>query len=593
MYSQHCDTIPIHLLQQLLAETDINRTFETLTEFVERTIPSFKATLLMHDSEKNLLYQGSFPSFLSHLDEGLSFPIAPKASIAGQAAYWKKPIFCPDVRQQEQWQEYFDFYTRYNIRSVCSFPILSTKNDLLGVFCFCSAETFSEKPFETPFFETITSLAGVVLERYWNHRRTKSILAELQSSQERLNLALQSQKMGVWDWYIQPDRLILDDAVFAIFGMTRADAQGHLSDMKRKIHPDDIEPTIRALHRVFQKNTSFEHDFRILRNGEIRHLALIGYVVRDESGEPIRMTGLSWDITEKVLSNKKLEQERAKAVANSKMASLGEMASGIAHEINNPLTIILNRANQLKHRLQNQDFDKTWAELELVKIENTVERIAKIIRGLRAFSRNSDCDPMISCELNSIIEETLELCQEKFKRYGITFSLKGFENLISIKCRPAQISQVLLNLFNNSFDAIARSQEPWIELELIISNGRALLKVTDSGNGIPSHIAERMMDPFFSTKEVGRGTGLGLSISRGIMEEHSGRLWLDRDQNNTCFVVEIPIEEVTFSEVRQEFFVSLQEDRSELTSDSESEPENQPLLPGMISREIPLNQSHF
>jgi C4-dicarboxylate-specific signal transduction histidine kinase len=219
----------------------------------------------------------------------------------------------------------------------------------------------------------------------------------------------------------------------------------------------------------------------------------------------------------------------------------------VAHEINNPLTIILNRANQLKARLQKDQFEKEWALGELAKIENTVERIAKIIRGLRAFSRNADTDPMISCELNAILEETLELCRERFKRYGITLSIHGFQNTLSLKCRPSQISQVLLNLFNNSFDAIVNTQNPWIELNISVEGSLLRLRITDSGHGIPSQIAEKMMDPFFSTKEVGRGTGLGLSISRGIMEDHGGRVWYDRDHPHTSFVLEMPYEEILTS----------------------------------------------
>jgi C4-dicarboxylate-specific signal transduction histidine kinase len=368
-------------------------------------------------------------------------------------------------------------------------------------------------------------------------------MAELQSSQERLNLALQSQKMGVWDWYVQADRLIWDQAIFDIFGVKKNETQGHFGDLEKLTHPEDIEPLLKAIHQVFEQNTTFDHQFRIIRKGEIRHIAAIGYVARDDHGDPIRMTGLNWDVTDKVIASKKLDQERAKAVANSKMASLGEMASGVAHEINNPLTIILNRANQLKSRLCSQDFEKEWAIGELVKIENTVERIAKIIRGLRAFSRNADNDPMIHCEVNSIIDETLELCLEKFKRYGVDFRVQGSDRVFTLNCRPSQISQVLLNLFNNSFDAIVNTNDPWIELNVSARKGVIRLRVTDSGHGIPSQIADRMMDPFFSTKEVGRGTGLGLSISKGIIEEHGGRLWFDREFANTSFVVEIPLDE--------------------------------------------------
>jgi PAS domain S-box-containing protein len=535
----------VPLLQSLLVESSINRILEKLTQFTEETLPEVRCILLMHDPDSGILQPGSCPSLpLMASDPEKRIDIQTDQSTCALAALRKQEVFLSDFSQDLSGanERLLEAQTQ-GIKAAFSMPILSTKNELLGVFSFYFNRALKEEPQETPLFQTLTALAAVALERYWSQRTTKNIMAELQASQERLNLALQSQKMGVWDWYVQADRLIWDQAIFDIFGVKKTETQGHFGDLEKLVHPEDIEPLLKAIHQVFEQNTTFDHQFRIIRRGEIRYIAAIGYVARDDNGDPMRMTGLNWDVTDKVIANKKLDQERAKAVANSKMASLGEMASGVAHEINNPLTIILNRANQLKSRIYGGEFEKEWALGELVKIENTVERIAKIIRGLRAFSRNADNDPMIHCELNPIIDETLELCLEKFKRYGVDFRIKGINHILSLNCRPSQISQVLLNLFNNSFDAIVNTTEPWIELEVSVQKGLIRMRVTDSGHGVPSHIADRMMDPFFSTKEVGRGTGLGLSISKGIIEEHGGRLWLDREQLHTSFVIEVPLDE--------------------------------------------------
>jgi PAS domain S-box-containing protein len=544
MHSHECNSIPVGLLQRLLAESNINRILESLTHFVESTMPDVKAMLCTFDPEKKRLLPGSCPSLpivIADLENGL--PVGPHLTTSSQAAYWKTAILTRDISVDKGWEGHATAAKAIGIHAAFSIPILSTKSELLGTFTFLFAEPLTDYPVQMPLFETLTNLAAITLERYTNQRKTKAILAELQSSQERLNLALQSQKMGVWDWYVQVDRLIWDEATYELYGVKSGMVRS-LSDWERVTHPDDVESVIQSIQRVFREGGPYEHQFRVFRFGEVRHLAAVGYVVRDSHGDPIRMTGLSWDITEKVVATKKLDQERAKAIANSKMASLGEMASGIAHEINNPLTIILNRANQLKARMVSPNFDPEWGYQELLKVEGTVERIAKIIRGLRAFSRNADNDPMISCELNSIIEETLELCREKFRLHGVTLRMKGLQHVLSLKCRPAQISQVLLNFFNNSFDAVVNSQEPWIELDACVRNQKICLRITDSGLGIPSHIADRMMDPFFSTKEVGRGTGLGLSISKGILEEHEGRVWLDREHSNTSFVIELPLEHI-------------------------------------------------
>lgn len=118
--------------------------------------------------------------------------------------------------------------------------------------------------------------------------------------------------------------------------------------------------------------------------------------------------------------------------------------------------------------------------------------------------------------------------------------LKDIEGL-KIEGRPAQLSQVILNLISNAVDAIMHQPEKWVELKITLQNEMIIFSVTDSGNGIPKEVAEKIMQPFFTTKEIGKGTGLGLSISKGIVEDHQGKFYYDENCKNTRFCVEIPI----------------------------------------------------
>ncbi len=537
--------IPLSLLQKLLKERDLQRLLESLTIFVEEKLPGLNSIIFTYDSDNKVLTPASnsnLPDYVGRPD--IRVPVQANAGTSGHAAFLKEPVLTKDIFETPDWAPFRNTPTKVPFRSALSLPILSSKQDLLGAFSFYYSDTLEDWPKEMSFFQTLCSIAAVTMERHSSERKTKALLEQLQSSQERLNLVLATQKMGVFDWYIKTDNLNWDDTAKEIYGISKDHFKGHLSDWSTRLHPDDLDPTMKTLERILAQEEHFIEEFRILRAGEVRYISCMGTLFRDDQGTPLRMTGLHYDVTDRVLAQKKLEQERAKYISNSKMASLGEMASGIAHEVNNPLTIILNRANQMKGRLLNDSLEKEWALTELEKIEITVERIAKIIRGLRAFSRNADSDPMISCEFNSILDETLELCREKFKRNGIHFSFQGLEAPFVIRCRPSQISQVLLNLFNNSFDAIVNTNGPWIELKIAThGDSKITLRVTDSGPGIPPAVADKMMNPFFSTKEVGRGTGLGLSISKGIIEDHSGRLWYDRSHSNTSFVIELPIVE--------------------------------------------------
>lgn len=236
----------------------------------------------------------------------------------------------------------------------------------------------------------------------------------------------------------------------------------------------------------------------------------------------------------------KLEVENKKQLQVQKMSSLGEMAGGIAHEINNPLAIIQMNNQILKSELEKK-FSSTDSVLtHSIAIEKTVNRIAKIILALRSFSRNASNDPLQKTELKKIIDETLDLCFQRFVATGISLKVTTEEELF-ILCRPSEISQVLLNLLNNSYDAVSGTEGAWVEINSrIIANGQVEITIKDSGLGITTEIADKLFQPFFTTKEIGKGTGLGLSISLGIIKQHHGTLSYISDAKNTTFKILLP-----------------------------------------------------
>ncbi len=233
-----------------------------------------------------------------------------------------------------------------------------------------------------------------------------------------------------------------------------------------------------------------------------------------------------------------LEMQKVQLVQNSKMSVLGEMAGGIAHEINNPLTIIKGRSEQLERMLQREDFEKEKA-LTLVKgIEKTTLRISNIVKGLKMFSRSGEMDPMTVSYLTDVINSGIELCQEKFKNGNVELKIAETPS-VALYCRETQISQVVLNLLSNAFDAVVGADNAWVELSYKEYAKNIEIIVTDSGRGISAEIEEKIMQPFFTTKPVGKGTGLGLSISKGIIEAHDGKLFLNHNCENTQFVISL------------------------------------------------------
>lgn len=243
------------------------------------------------------------------------------------------------------------------------------------------------------------------------------------------------------------------------------------------------------------------------------------------------LVGIVRDITD-------LKSLQISLVSQSKMASLGEMAAGIAHEINNPLSIIRGRALLLKNRISDE---KTILDLDL--IEQNCVRIEKIMRSLKSVSRNSGMDPFEEISVVAMVQEAEIIAKERFFDRGLELNIE-ISSSISVldrtRARSAEIVQVLVNLLNNSFDAISTQEGGWAKIRLNLHEDKFLIDVVDSGAQIEPDVMARMMDPFFTTKPTGKGTGLGLSVSAQFIENHGSKLIYDPTHTNTRFFFILP-----------------------------------------------------
>lgn len=260
-----------------------------------------------------------------------------------------------------------------------------------------------------------------------------------------------------------------------------------------------------------------------------------------ENGAPTGICSYSRDITDKKEADKKVLEHRELLAMNSRLSAIGEMAAGIAHELNNPLAIISNKV-QLLAKMQSKDkLQPEKLETELNELNDTCKRISKIITGLKSISRDNEKDPMIPVSMKQTIEDALILCQERFKINEINLSIDlDIDEKIMVSGKAAQLSQVFLNLLNNAFDAVVGSNNRSITIRSIQNKGRLLIEVENSGEPIKKDIRDKIMQPFFTTKEVGKGTGLGLSISKRIINDHGGKFTL-KDSDQTCFVISLEI----------------------------------------------------
>lgn len=241
-------------------------------------------------------------------------------------------------------------------------------------------------------------------------------------------------------------------------------------------------------------------------------------------------------------SQQRITEQQQKLVHSSKMSSLGEMAGGIAHEINTPLAIINMRIEGMQDSIESGDLDLSYYKENLEIVRQTNERIAKIITGLSFFARGGQKSPLQNISIEKIIHETLSFCNEKFKHHGLKIEINksNSSDVLTVECRAVEISQVILNLLNNAYDATELLENKWIQIDIFDLENEIEISITDSGNGIPLDIQDKILQPFFTTKEIGRGTGLGLSISKGIIEDHKGVFFIDNNSPNTKFTIKLP-----------------------------------------------------
>jgi PAS domain S-box-containing protein len=261
--------------------------------------------------------------------------------------------------------------------------------------------------------------------------------------------------------------------------------------------------------------------------------------VFDERGQLLEVQAVGRDNTQVRRTQQQLAQ-------SAKMATLGEMATGLAHEINQPLNVMrMAIANVLK-RLGNGDVQIDYLQDKLTRIDAQVQRAARVVDHMRVFGRRSEIEQQLFNPRDAV-EGTLSLLLEGMKGKGVELRVAPIELELNVRGHVDQLEQVLINLMVNARDALLSRREsnrdfqPWIEVQAEQDARNVRLLVQDNAGGIDPRLQEKIFEPFFTTKPVGVGTGLGLSVSYGIIENMGGRLSVGNHEEGARFCIELPI----------------------------------------------------
>ncbi|APJ03819.1 sensor histidine kinase [Silvanigrella aquatica] len=269
---------------------------------------------------------------------------------------------------------------------------------------------------------------------------------------------------------------------------------------------------------------------------------------------PIKMTFgenvhliISKNVTNWKLSEKRLVDHQQALFHSNRLSYLGEMAGQIAHEINNPLSIILGNSQLIKKNLQEEGSkEETETQLKSIqKIETMVERISKLIKMMRALAKQNNTLPQTHSKIADLISSVLSTLNDKFNSYEIKIDFQmNHLDKIEILCSSTEISQVFLNILLNAIDALIlypNDIERKISVNLSRNQKNIIIDISNNGEEIPAAIKDRVLEPFFTTKPVGHGTGIGLSISKRIIDQHHGIITFKSTPELTTFTVTLPI----------------------------------------------------
>lgn len=334
-----------------------------------------------------------------------------------------------------------------------------------------------------------------------------------------------------------------------IFGYSRGELLGEQIELL-------VPERFRRAHPEHRKSFSKERQPRPMGTG----LALFGRR-KDGTEFPVEISlspletehgilicSIIRDISARKALETELEVSRMKVVSSARLSALGMMSGGIAHEINNPLGIIHAYASDLREMAREGSLSAADVERISARIVETAERIGSIVKSLRHIAREGDADPVEPASLREVIERALELSRERLRMHSVRLTCSPIDAGLEVPCREVQIVQVVMNLLQNAFDAVMETtNEKWIEVEVRTMADSVAVSVVDSGPGVAAEIKERIMEPFFTTKPVGKGMGLGLSLARSIARQHGGELTLGEHRGHTCFTLVLPLRQEHFT----------------------------------------------
>lgn len=539
---------------------------EVMKRVVERTtdlLGGTGATVFLAEDDQ-LICRAAVGSVASIIGE----PVSISTSLVGRSFLESAALRCHDAQSDARVDA--DLYRKLQVRSGIMVPLRSDLRTI-GVLAVVHIEPnrFSDGEFQAlVLIGGLLSAAIMRANAFARNRQLVDKLTEtlhaLSANEERFRSAVDAAGLAVWDWHLASNSMTWLGHYQQILGVSNPAQCDRLDRYMELVHPDDRSSMEQAIRRALSSDSEFSHTHRLLGpDGTVRWIMSRGEFHHNESGAAIRMVGALMDVTERRLMESQLLQAQ-------KIEAIGQLAAGIAHEINTPIQYVSDNLRFLEDSFrelmrligtyqQGAGADviaALWQEVDgdfIVEqvpvatrqaLEGT-ERVAKIVRAMKEFSHPGR-EEMAPIDMNHAVRNTVDVSRNEW-RYVAEVELDLDPDLPPVTCRQGEIQQVILNLIVNAAHAIADAGHEGTGRIVVRTQALAEwceIVVKDNGTGIPEAARTRVFDPFFTTKEVGRGTGQGLALAHDtVVKKHNGSLdFVTEMGTGTAFIVRLPLQ---------------------------------------------------
>ncbi|MBA3821453.1 MAG: GAF domain-containing protein, partial [Deltaproteobacteria bacterium] len=430
------------------------------------------------------------------------------------------PLVAHDARSDPRTVEFTSgYFVPCGITSMLDVPVWRDGR-LAGVLCHehvGPARTWRDE--ESDFAISAATACSLALEEAERHR-----------AEERYELIARATNDVLWDWNLETDGLTFNAGLHSVLRYAAGQVPPTIGWWAEHIHVDDRAPVLASVQTAIDGvATAWEMEYRFIRGDDsVARVFDRGFIVRGANGKATRMVGAMVDITER----KAIE---ARLLVADRMASIGTLAAGVAHEINNPLAYIIANVDFALEQLVPGAGSNEIAEA-LAEAREGAVRVRTIVRDLRAFSRSDD-EARGPVELRRVIESSINMAWNEIRHRARL--VKDFGPTAAVLANEARLGQVVLNVLVNAAQAIPEGAAEDNEIRIVTGideRGRAFIEVRDTGPGIPKEHRSRVFDPFFTTKQIGLGTGLGLSICHTIVSSLGGEIAIGDAPGRGCIV---------------------------------------------------------